>query len=101
MVQNCPEELIYIPNTFTPDGNELNQVFLPVFTSGFDQYDYELLIFNRWGNLIFESNDHKMGWDGTFNNAYAQNGTYSWIIRYGNVETDKKTEIRGFVTILK
>ena len=101
VVQNCPEELIYIPNTFTPDGNELNQVFLPVFTSGFDQYDYELLIFNRWGNLIFESNDHKMGWDGTFNNAYAQNGTYSWIIRYGNVETDKKTEIRGFVTILK
>ena len=101
VVQNCPEELIYIPNTFTPDGNELNQVFLPVFTSGFDQYDYELLIFNRWGNLIFESNDHKMGWDGTFNNAYAQNGTYSWIIRYGNVETDQKTESRGFVTILK
>ena len=101
VVQNCPEELIYIPNTFTPDGNELNQVFLPVFTSGFDQYDYELLIFNRWGNLIFESNDHKMGWDGTFNNAYVQEGTYSWVIRYGNVETDKKTEIRGFVTILK
>jgi gliding motility-associated-like protein len=101
VVQNCPEELIYIPNTFTPDGNELNQVFLPVFTSGFDQYDYELLIFNRWGNLIFESNDHKMGWDGTFNNAYAQDGTYSWIIRYGNVETDKKTEIRGFITIIK
>jgi gliding motility-associated-like protein len=101
VVENCPEELIYIPNTFTPDGNELNQVFLPVFTSGFDQYDYELLIFNRWGNLIFESNDHKMGWDGTFNNAYAQDGTYSWIIRYGNVENDKKTEIRGFITILK
>jgi gliding motility-associated-like protein len=101
VVQNCPEELIYIPNTFTPDGNELNQVFLPVFTSGFDQYDYELLIFNRWGNLIFESHDHKMGWDGTFNNAYAQDGTYSWIIRYGNVETDKKTEIRGFITIIK
>jgi gliding motility-associated-like protein len=101
VVQNCPEELIYIPNTFTPDGNELNQVFLPVFTSGFDQYDYELLIFNRWGNLIFESHDHKMGWDGTFNNAYAQDGTYSWVIRYGDVETDKKTEIRGFITILK
>jgi gliding motility-associated-like protein len=101
VVENCPEELIYIPNTFTPDGNELNQVFLPVFTSGFDPYDYQLLIFNRWGNLIFESNDHKMGWDGTFNNAYAQDGTYSWIIRYGNVETDKKTEIRGFITIIK
>jgi len=101
VVENCPEELIYIPNTFTPDGNELNQVFLPVFTSGFDPYDYQLSIFNRWGNLIFDSYDHKMGWDGTFNNAYAQDGTYSWIIRYGNVENDKKTEIRGFITILK
>jgi gliding motility-associated-like protein len=101
VVENCPEELIYIPNTFTPDGNEHNQTFLPVFTSGFDPYDYQLSIFNRWGNLIFDSYDHKMGWDGTFNNAYAQDGTYSWIIRYGNVENDKKTEIRGFITILK
>ena len=100
-IDECPQELIYIPNTFTPDGNEHNQVFLPVFTSGFDPYDYELLIFNRWGNLIFESHDHKQPWDGTFNNAYAQDGTYSWIIRYGDIETDKKTEIKGFVTILK
>lgn len=101
VVENCPEELIYIPNTFTPDGNEHNQTFLPVFTSGFDPYDYQLLVFNRWGNLIFESNDHKSGWDGTFNNGYAQDGTYTWVIRYGNVENDKKTEIRGFITILK
>ena len=100
-IDECPQELIYIPNTFTPDGNEHNQTFLPVFTSGFDPYEYELLVFNRWGNLIFVSNDHKMGWDGTFNNAYAQDGTYSWVIRYGDVETDKKTEIRGFITILK
>jgi gliding motility-associated-like protein len=100
-IDECPQELIYIPNTFTPDGNEHNQTFLPVFTSGFDPYDYELLVFNRWGNLIFVSSDHKMGWDGTFNNAYAQDGTYSWVIRYGDVETDKKTEIRGFITILK
>ena len=100
-IDQCPQELIYIPNTFTPDGNEHNQVFLPVFTSGFDPYDYQLLVFNRWGNLIFDSSDHKMGWDGTFNNAYAQDGTYSWVIRYGDLETDKKTEIRGFVTILK
>lgn len=100
-IDECPQELIYIPNTFTPDGNEHNQIFLPVFTSGFDPYDYELLIFNRWGNLIFESSDHKMGWDGTFNNGYAQDGTYTWVIRYGNLETDKKTEIKGFITILK
>ena len=100
-VDNCPEELIYIPNTFTPDGNEHNQTFLPVFTSGFDPYDYNLSIYNRWGNLIFDSNDHKVGWDGTFNNGYAQDGTYHWIIQYGDLQTDKKTKITGFITLLK
>jgi gliding motility-associated-like protein len=100
-VDNCPEELIYIPNTFTPDGNEHNQTFLPVFTSGFDPYDYNLSIYNRWGNIIFESNDHKVGWDGTFNNGYAQDGTYHWIIQYGDLQTDKKTKITGFITLLK
>ena len=100
-IDNCPEELIYIPNTFTPDGNEHNQTFLPVFTSGFDPYDYNLSIYNRWGNLIFESNDHKVGWDGTFNNGYAQDGTYHWIIQYGDLQTDKKTKITGFITLLK
>jgi gliding motility-associated-like protein len=100
-VDNCPEELIYIPNTFTPDGNEHNQMFLPVFTSGFDPYEYNLSIYNRWGNLIFDSNDHKVGWDGTFNNGYAQDGTYHWIIQYGDLQTDKKTKITGFITLLK
>jgi gliding motility-associated-like protein len=100
-VDNCPEELIYIPNTFTPDGNEHNQTFLPVFTSGFDPYEYNLSIYNRWGNLIFDSNDHKVGWDGTFNNGYAQDGTYHWIIQYGDLQTDKKTKITGFITLLK
>ena len=43
-----------MPNTFTPDNDDYNQTFQPVFTAGYDPYDYVLYIFNRWGQLIFE-----------------------------------------------
>lgn len=47
---NIEDEVIfYVPNTFTPNGNQLNEVFTPVFTSGFDPFDFQMLIFNRWG----------------------------------------------------
>lgn len=65
LIIKVEEEIIfYVPNTFTPDNDNYNEVFLPVFTSGYDPYDYTLLIFNRWGELIFESHDVRFGWDG-------------------------------------
>ena len=49
---------VSIPNTFTPNYDGLNDIFIPVFTSyGFDQRSYLLEIFDRWGELIFKSDD--------------------------------------------
>ena len=60
------EELIYyIPNAFTPDGLGVNNVFKPEVFSGIDIYDFRLQIFNRWGEIIFESFDPLGSWDGT------------------------------------
>ena len=50
-IDQCPEELIYIPNSFTPDGDEHNNIWKPVFTSGVDPYDFKLEIYNRWGGI--------------------------------------------------
>ena len=73
------EELIYyVPNSFTPDGDMYNQTFQPVFTAGFDPYDFEMLIFNRWGETIFETHDASIGWDGTYGGVLCQDGTYTW-----------------------
>jgi hypothetical protein len=45
------EELIfYVPNTFTPDGDAYNEYFSPVFTSGYDPFDFDVFLFNRWEN---------------------------------------------------
>jgi gliding motility-associated-like protein len=97
----CPQDLIYIPNTFTPDGNEHNQTFAPVFTSGFDPYDFNMKIFNRWGEIVWETNDCKLTWDGTYNNSKCPDGSYIWVVRFGMVKTDGKKEFSGNLTIIK
>lgn len=97
----CPRELIYIPNSFTPDGDEFNNVWIPVFTSGYDEYDYNLLIYNRWGEVIFESNKANVGWDGTYNNSMCPVGIYAWKITYGNKKDDSKKVIIGNINLIR
>jgi gliding motility-associated-like protein len=95
------EVIFYIPNTFTPDGDLFNEQFLPIFTAGFDIYNYQLLIFNRWGEVIFESNDARFGWDGTYGGNICPDGTYIWQIKYKELGKDKHQEIRGHFHLLR
>ena len=96
------EELIYyIPNAFTPDGDEFNQAFKPVFSSGFDAENYTLLLYNRWGETIFESHDVATGWDGTYKGELVPEGTYAWSIVVKHRQTDAFERIAGQVTLLK
>ena len=95
--------IFYIPNTFTPDQDEHNQTFRPIFTSGFDPYNYEMLIFNRWGEIIFETHDVTYGWDGTysFTNSTCQDGVYSYQITFKNPNLDERKVVCGSVNLLK
>ncbi len=96
------EELIfYIPNTFTPDGDQFNQTFQPVFTTGFDPYDYSLLIFNRWGELVFESHDATVGWNGMYGGEMCGMGTYTWKIEVKTLKSDERKAFTGHVNLLK
>ena len=100
-VENCPEELIYIPNSFTPDGDEHNNSWLPVLTSGFDPYNYNMVLFNRWGEVIWETNNVLEGWDGTYNNMLVPVGVYTWRLSFKNWENDGRKVMFGFVNVLK
>lgn len=93
--------IFYIPNTFTPDGNEFNQVFQPVLTSGIDLTSYQLEIYDRWGELIFETTDTNNGWDGTYKEKLCQDGTYVWKIRFKSKYNDGKFEYEGHVNLLR
>lgn len=100
-IEECPQELIYIPNTFTPDGNAVNNIWLPVFTDGFDMYDYNLFIINRWGQVVFESHNHTVGWDGTYDNKMCLDGVYIWKIEYGSEYNDSRKIIHGHLTLVR
>jgi gliding motility-associated-like protein len=95
------ELVFYVPNSFTPNGDEFNNSFVPVFTSGFDPFEFNLTIFNRWGEIIFESKDAEEGWDGTYNNKIVPDGIYTWTIRLKDNENDKKYTYTGHVNVLK
>jgi gliding motility-associated-like protein len=94
--------IFYVPNTFTPDGDPLNQTFQPVFTSGYDPLDFHMLIFNRWGEVVFETNDANIGWNGTYSNfGLVKDGTYIWTIEFQETMSDKRHYHQGHVNILR
>jgi gliding motility-associated-like protein len=98
------EQLIYyVPNSFTPDADEHNQFFTPIFTSGFSPEKFEMMIFNRWGELIWQSFDPTKGWDGSYGieGLDAQSGTYTWVIFFKPKANDDKIKISGFVNLLR
>jgi len=94
--------LFFVPNVFTPDGNGYNETFKPIMTTGVDPYDYHMTIFNRWGEIVFESYNYSYGWDGTYGSqGLVQDDVYVWQIEFGETMSDKKHKHRGHVTILK
>jgi gliding motility-associated-like protein len=93
--------IFYVPNTFTPDGDEFNNVFKPVIAKGYDAFDYEMLVFDRWGEIIFETHDTQIGWDGTYQGKICQDGTYVWKIKIKKRDTVEKIEKIGHITLLR
>jgi gliding motility-associated-like protein len=92
----------FIPNTFTPDGDEFNQEFKPVFASGVDPFDYHMTIFNRWGEIMFESYNYNVGWTGTYGDqGLLEDGIYVWQIEFKETMSDKRHTYRGHITVLK
>ncbi len=92
-VRNC--NMIYIPNSFAPFG--LNPIFKPMGEIK-SARNYSFQIFNRWGQLIFETSDPEKGWDGKHNGEYVQSGAYIYYLKFDNI--DEKFEKVGTVTIL-
>lgn len=93
--------IFYVPNTFTPDGNEHNNVFQPVLTAGIDESGYELQLYDRWGELVFSTTDTKTGWDGTYKGKMCQDGTFTWKMAFKSKYTDQKFEHKGHVILLR
>ena len=94
--------IYYVPNAFTPDGDAYNNTFQPIFSTGFDPFNYHLSIYNRWGEVIFESYDAEFGWDGTYRNGeLAPDGVYTWNIDFKETLTDERHSKQGHFSLIK
>jgi gliding motility-associated-like protein len=71
---------LFVPNAFSPNRDGLNEVFKANFGEGIK--DFRLQIFNRWGQLVFESSDIAKGWDGNWKGVPQPIGNYIWLIKY-------------------
>jgi gliding motility-associated-like protein len=95
---------IFVPNSFTPNYDGLNDVFKPVFTPyGLDTRTFEMRVYDRWGILVFSSSDPNKGWDGSHFNKGDEpmkEDAYTWIIRYRDLD-GKQYDQKGFVTLIK
>ena len=80
-----------------------------MFTSGFDPQDYVLYIFNRWGEIIFESRNPEIGWDGSYGTwdqspkqiELVQDGTYTWKIEFKVSRWDERRVAVGHVNLIR
>jgi gliding motility-associated-like protein len=94
--------LVYVPNAFTPDDDDVNDYFLP-YVRGFEPGSYKLFIYDRWGNRIFYTEDVDQPWtcnvrDGEY---YAQNDVYVWRIELKELGTAAEKVFSGHVTVVR
>ena len=99
LVKILPEYLIWVPNAFTPFNKDgLNDVFKPI---AFGVTEYKMYIFDRWGNLIFETNDLDTGWNGTDKGHPCQIDVYVYKLEYKDMVEYEHHEKVGTVTLVR
>ena len=89
---------VYVPNAFTPNNDGLNEIF---YFRSISVAEFELMIFNRWGELIFTSNNINDGWDGTYKGKDVEIDVYVWKVRYKRNHTSNWESEIGRVSLLR
>ncbi|MBS1634326.1 MAG: gliding motility-associated C-terminal domain-containing protein [Bacteroidetes bacterium] len=100
-IKVIPEFTFYAPNTFTPNGDNWNELFLPMGV-GWKNETFQLNVFDRWGLLIFQTNDVNKGWDGRMKGSgdVVQQDVYVWKVELDDVFNKHHSYI-GHITVLK
>ncbi|HXD92354.1 MAG TPA: T9SS type B sorting domain-containing protein, partial [Bacteroidia bacterium] len=92
------EYTFYIPNTFTPNKDELNEMFKPLATH---IHNFKMDIFDRWGLLLFETTDLEHGWDGTYKGGRCQEDVYVYKVEFVDDPSNKSHTKAGTVNIVR
>jgi len=92
------ESTFYIPNTFSPNGDEKNELFKPAYTN---IHNFKIDIFDRWGLQLFQSNNPDNGWDGTYKNNKCQEDVYVYKAEYYDNANNNRHALSGTVTLIR
>lgn len=93
-----PYTTLYVPNAFSPNNDGVNDIWKPVV---YDTYEYEIWVYNRWGDLVLNSTAEDASWDGYINGELAPMDVYTYKIRYVNGDTYIPEVIWGHFTLLR
>jgi gliding motility-associated-like protein len=90
---------VFAANCFTPDADEFNPTWRPIISDNFDRTSYQLLIYNRWGEVIWESFDYHEAWDGSYGSGGqdVQDGIYTWVLKLKKKKNDEVSIFSGTV----
>ena len=99
LITVVPDVVIYVPNAFTPNDDGVNDVWLPIISNITDKF-FEVVIYSRWGEVIFKSNDPNVGWNGKHNGKMVEAGVFTYKITYGDV-FGKKYFKTGTVAVIR
>lgn len=91
------DPLIYVPNAFTPNSDQWNQYFQAITHN---VASFEMLIFNRWGEIVYTTTSIDHAWDGTYNGFRVPDDVYVWQIKYVDLKGNEQM-LRGHVTVLR
>ena len=95
-IEEADPNALYLPNAFTPNEDGKNPVFLPVFSYPAEIEEYRMEIYNRWGCLVFRTEEPTFGWDG----ANAMEGVYAVVVHY-KARGEKEKTVKGSVTVVR
>lgn len=100
IVKDERDPKVFIPNSFSPNDDGINDEFKPVADC---DVTYSMQIFNKWGTIVFSTTDINEGWDGNFGGGAVQNGKYSYVVFWSATINDVVFEenIRGTLNIFK
>lgn len=99
LVKLAPRLFFYAPNTFSPNGDEINDYFKP-FVEG--ESSYEIFIYDRWGQEVFASTDKNESWDGTYDGVLATQDTYVYkVVLTKKYEEDERIIKTGYVNLIR
>jgi gliding motility-associated-like protein len=99
IIKAVPSCYIDVPTGFTPNGDGINDYLYPL--NGYKAINLKFSVFNRLGQLIFETNDWRNKWDGTVNGRPQPVGTYAWMLSYTNKDTGEKVFKKGVSVLLR